>query len=166
MKNKKLTYILIPLVLVVWGLILYRIFEAAGTGDNTAAPVLVKTEKEAYNDFSIPKDTGKLALNYRDPFGLTPLKDTTGSHSKGIPVKVGVVSAKPAANWSFITYLGYVRNPVSKKIVALVTINGQNVTLGEGETKSQVRLLKNLRDSIKISYQGKTKFIALKTKTI
>lgn len=165
MKNKKLTYILILLVLGVWGLILYRIFDAAGSS-GTPVPVVVKSEKEAFNDFSIPKDTGKLLLNYRDPFGLTRLKDTTVSHPKAMSGKLAVVVAKPAVNWSFISYLGYVRNPASKRMVALVTINGQNATLAEGETKSQVKLLKNLRDSIKISYRGKTKFIVLKTKTI
>jgi len=34
--------------------------------------------------------------------------------------------------------------------------------LSEGETKSQVKLLKNLRDSIKVIYEGKTKFISIK----
>jgi hypothetical protein len=71
--------------------------------------------------------------------------------------------AKPAMNWSFISYSGYIRNPASKKLIALVSINGQNLTLAEGETKNQVKLLKNLRDSIKISYEGKTKFIVIKS---
>jgi len=65
-------------------------------------------------------------------------------------------------NWSFITYSGYIRNPSTKKLVALVSINGQSLTLSEGEIKNQVKLVKNLRDSIKISYEGKTKFISIK----
>jgi hypothetical protein len=77
-----------------------------------------------------------------------------------------VVPAKPAMNWSFISYAGYIRNPSSKKLIALVSINGQNITLAEGETKNQVKLMKNLRDSIKISYEGKTKFITIKTSAL
>jgi hypothetical protein len=164
MKNKKLTYFLLPAALVLWGLILYRIFGAIHTGEDTPAPVAADRVKEKANDFSLPRDTGKLLLNYRDPFGITRPKDTIAFQAKAAPSKAVAATAKPVANWSFITYLGYIRNPASKKIVALVTINGQNVTLSEGETRSQVKLLKNLRDSIKISYGGKIKFIALKTK--
>jgi len=163
MKNKKLTYFLIAIVLGVWGLILYRIFDAVGDNDDTIAPVAVKQAKEAFNDFSLPKDTAKLLLNYRDPFGITKPKDTTARIRKAVSFKNTVVPTKPTMNWSFISYSGYIRNPSSKKLIALVSINGQNITLAEGETKSQVKLLKNLRDSIKISYGGKTKFIVIKT---
>jgi len=163
MKSKKLTYFLIAIVLGVWGLILYRIFDAVGDNDDAVATVAVKQQKEAFNDFILPKDTVKLLLNYRDPFGITKPRDTTVRVSKTISLKSTAAPAKPAMNWSFISYSGYIRNPSSKKLIALVSINGQNVTLAEGETKSQVKLLKNLRDSIKISYGGKTKFIVIKT---
>ena len=33
----------------------------------------------------------------------------------------------------------------------------------EGDTKQQVRLIKNMRDSIKISYNGQIKFIPIKS---
>jgi hypothetical protein len=162
MKNKKLTYFLIFVVALVWGLIIYRIF-AAASGDDDIIPVTSgKPAKEVYNDFSIPKDTTKLLLNYRDPFGLVPFKDTT----KMIPVHQHTIALSkpvPAINWSFIQYSGYIRNPTSKKLIALVIINGKNEMLSEGDTKEQVKLLKNLRDSIKISFNGKTKYIVIKS---
>ncbi len=165
MKNKKVTYLLIAVVVSVWGLILHRLFDAVGQGDDVPPVAIVHQLKEQYNDFSLVKDTTKLKLNYRDPFGLSKPKDTTSKavviHLK--PVK-GIVA--PSINWSFISYAGYVRNPASKKLVTLLLINGKNVTLSEGETREQVKLLRNLRDSIKISYQGKTKFITLKSNTL
>jgi hypothetical protein len=163
MKNKKLTYFLIAVVLVVWGLILYRIFDAVSSSDDTPVQLVAKQEKEAYNDYSVPNDTTKLLLNYRDPFGITKPKDTAAKISKVISHKSTVIVPKPTINWSFISYSGYIRNPSSKKLIALVSINGQNITLAEGETKNQVKLLKNLRDSIKISYEGKIKFIVIKS---
>ena len=166
MKNKKLTYFLIFIVLVVWGMIIYRIFDAAGGNDDTTPIASVKPAKEPYNDFTIPKDTTHLLLNYRDPFGLIKLKDTVGlavvHHPKS---KVQLIS-KPAMSWSFIQYSGYIRNPSSKKLIALVSINGKNEMLLEGDTKDQVKLIKNLRDSIKISFNGKTKFILIKSATL
>jgi len=154
---------LIVAVVGVWSMILYRIFAAVGNNDDTAAIPTLKPQKEAYNDFTIPKDTTKLLLNYRDPFGLVKQKDTAMSIVKISKHLNTQVIAKPGINWSFITYSGYIRNPASKKLVALVSINGQNITLTEGETKDQVKLIKNLRDSIKVSYQGKTKFIVIKS---
>lgn len=162
MKNKNVTYLLIAVVLGVWGLILYRVFDAVGKSDDIPPVVIRPLVKEEFNDFSLPKDTTKLKLNYRDPFSLSKPKDTTNKvtvvHLK--PVKTTIASA---INWSSISYAGYVRNPSSKKLVTFLLINGKNVTLSEGETREQVKLIKNLRDSVKVSYQGKTKFITLKS---
>jgi len=165
MKNKKLIYFLIIVVLGVWGIIIYRVFSAIGNGDDDAATPAVKPIKEAFNDYAIPKDTTKLLLNYRDPFGLVKQKDTAGTVIHAVKRMNSTVNIKPAINWSFITYSGYIRNPSTKRLVALVSVNGQNLTLAEGETKNQVKLLRNLRDSIKVSYEGKTKFIMMRTGT-
>ena len=166
MKNKKFTYFLIVVLVGVWGMILYRIFAAVGNNDDVAVAPTIKPQKEAYNDFTIPKDTTKLLLNYRDPFGLTKQKDTAMSIVKISKHLSTPVIAKPGINWSFIGYSGYIRNPTSKRLIALVSINGQNITMAEGDTRSQVKLLKNMRDSIKVSYLGKTKFIVLKSASL
>ena len=166
MKNKKLTYFLIVAVAGLWGLIIYRVIGAVTADDDTALPVATTRVKEAYNDFGLPKDTTKLLLNYPDPFRLAKAKDTLQiKPQKPILNKNPTMPAmvKPAMNWSFISYSGYIRNPSTKKLIALVSINGQSTTLAEGESKNQVKLIKNLRDSIKISYGGKTKFIAIKS---
>lgn len=168
MKNKKLTYFLIAVVAGLWGLIIFRVVGALNTDDDNSLPAPASQAREIYNDFSLPKDTTKLSLNYRDPFGLVKEKDTTSSKpAKSFPPKNALIPTvlKPAINWSFITYSGYIRNPSTKKLIALVSINGQSTTLSEGESKNQVKLIKNLRDSIKISYAGKIKFIAIKPVT-
>jgi len=166
MKNKKLTYFLIAAAIGLWGLIVYRVIGAMTADDDTFPQVAIASVKEAYNDFSLPKETAKLLLNYRDPFGSAKAKDTAANRpQKPVlnknPAMPRVV--KPAMNWSFISYSGYIRNPSTTKLIALVSIYGQSATLAEGESKSQVKLIKNLRDSIKISYGGKTKFIAIKS---
>lgn len=158
-----MTYGLIAVVVLIWGLVAYRIFAAVSNNDDTpviATPVV----KAAYNDYSLPKDTGKLQLNYRDPFQGAPLKDTvkTVQHL----IRTVAVASHPAVamNWNFIKYAGYLRNPASKKLIAFLTINNKDVTLAEGESADNVRLLKNMCDSVKISYEGKIKFIHLRPK--
>lgn len=160
MKNKKLTYVLGIAVAVVWGLIIYRIVGSLGSDNETSAGTPIAIKKELYNDYAIPKDTTRLTLNYRDPFGLVKFKDTTK-----VKVHVGsshlLVASLPAINWSFIRYSGYIRNPVSKKLIALLQINGKSENMAEGETINKVKLLKNMQDSVKISFNGKIKFITI-----
>ena len=165
MKNKKLTYVLGLVVLVVWGMIIYRVFNALNSDDDSVPVVPLKTTKEAYNDFSIPKDTTHLLLNYRDPFGIVKQKDTDKVVVRRVAEPKIPVQVKPM-DWGFIRYSGYLLNPTTKKLIALVSINGQNITLAEGQTKNDVRLIKNLRDSIKISFEGKIKFIAIKSSAL
>jgi hypothetical protein len=164
-KNKKMTYLLGFVVLVVWGMIIYRVFNAMGDNDDGLPVASLKATKEAYNDFSIPKDTTHLLLNYRDPFGLVKQKDTDRVVFRAAVNRKMLMPVK-AMDWGFIKYSGYMLNPGTKKLIALVSINGQNITLSEGQTRNDVKLLKNMRDSIKISYAGKIKFIAIKSSAL
>ena len=70
MKNKKLTYLLGAVVLAIWGLIIYRVYVAVKGNDDDMPTGQVTTSKEPYNDYTIPRDTTRLLLNYRDPFGI------------------------------------------------------------------------------------------------
>ncbi|MBB6126356.1 hypothetical protein [Mucilaginibacter lappiensis] len=158
MKNKKTIYLLGLLVFIVWGMIIYRIYVAVSDHPD---PVIATTTKakEPYDDYAIPKDTSRLQARYRDPFGLVPNKDTTkASPAKTIPRNISL-NVPPGINWTAINYMGYIQNPGSKKIIAIMHINGKEVMMTEGENAEQVKLLRNLRDSIKISYHGQIKFI-------
>ncbi|MBW4890129.1 hypothetical protein KXQ82_10400 [Mucilaginibacter sp. HMF5004] len=166
MKNKKVTYFLGLLVVAVWGMIIYRVFQAVSAEDNHDFQPRLVEKKEEYNDYEVPKDTTKLLLNYRDPFSEGKQKDTVE-----IPINKLVhstaphpITQKPALNWGFIRYSGFVYNPGSKRIIAIVSINGKQQMLSEGETADQVKLIKNMKDSIKVLYQGNTKFITMNTK--
>jgi hypothetical protein len=163
MKNKKVTYLLGLLVILVWSTIIYRIVVATQGDDADSNLPEHPARKAQYNDYALKKDTGKLLMNYRDPFGLQAEKDTVVHVSRSLPISrlTQQTIAKPTINWSFLKYSGFVRNAGSKKLIALVTINGNSQMLNEGETKDQVKLLKNLKDSIKVSYQGKTRFIVM-----
>lgn len=149
-------------------MIIYRIF-FAGEGDDDDQPAVTTpvASKEPFNDYNVTKDTTPLLLHYRDPFGLVKFKDSTELPLKKIPhQRLPVTAIKQGINWSFIEYSGYIRNPGSKKLIALVVINGKNETLSVGENKDQVKLIKNLRDSILVSFNGKIKFITLKPSSL
>jgi hypothetical protein len=160
MKNKKFTYFLGFIVLMVWGIILYRIFNSVSGSDEDMPVVENKIKKEPFNDYAVPKDTSHLILNYKDPFGLKKQKDTLQSIvKKPVSSKTTVQATKQVFNWNFVKYSGYIRNPGSKKLIAVVNINGKPIMMSEGETAEQVKLVKNLQDSIKVTFQGRTTYI-------
>jgi hypothetical protein len=162
MKNKKFTYILGILVSIVWGVIIYRIFASVASNKDDTPVTKPRVNTQAYNDYTIPKDTSRLLLNYKDPFGLKKQKDTTSQvTTKPLVINTNKQLLKPVFNWNFIKYSGFIRNPGSKKLLAVVNINGKPITMAEGETAEQVKLIKNLQDSIKVSFNGKTAFIKM-----
>lgn len=167
MKNKKMIYILGLLVLVVWGMILYRIFAAVNHNDDSGIiSVNQVVNKEPYDDYASKKDTSKLLLHYRDPFDL--VKDTLPIvNVKPISSSLNNIKiTKPAMNWNFIKYSGFIRNPNSKKLIAIMNINGKNAMLAEGESAEDVKLLKNLKDSVKITYKKQTRFITMNASSL
>ena len=66
MKNKKLTYFLIALVVFVWGLIFYKIL--VGVFDGNKNYVITNIQKKSVKDIIITSDTFTIKANYRDPF--------------------------------------------------------------------------------------------------
>lgn len=168
MKSKKMTYLLGGLVFLIWGTIVYRIVIGLQADDDVPLPVTANTPKRAYDDYSSRPDTGKLLLNYRDPFGVTPAKDTSTSVKvvraafNTAAMRVPAVRNNvPAFDWSTIRYSGFIRNPDTKRLISVMSIQGRSVMLQEGETQADLKLLKNLKDSVKISYRGISRFIKL-----
>lgn len=176
MKSKATTYLLALAVAVVWGLIIYRVVDAYSADDD--APVITPAtvvNKEPMDDYSPVQDTTRLQLNYRDPFEeklAAALKDTLKERpvrqvlDQAMRQAASVKLQKPAINWAFISYTGYVRNPSTKKLLALVHINGKELMLSEGESAEQIKLLRNRQDSIQIAYQGQTKYIVMTTTSL
>lgn len=165
MKNKGLTYILVLAVLAVWGMIIYRIYVTVNADDDHPLQNAITLKKEVFNDYAIPKDTTKLLLNYRDPFAVQKPEEKEVFSDKPATPKIAIhPQVKPPVNWNLIKYSGYIHNPGSKKLIAMMTINGKELMMIEGETADQVKLIRNLKDSVKVSYQGATKFIVLNNK--
>lgn len=164
MKNKKLTFLLIVSVAAVWGIIFYRIFAVSTVEDSSFSIASAQFKHSAAESSAMP-DSFTLTVNYRDPF-LDDIKQevqlSTISNDAEEPDRPGIIDVTPHVNWEFIRYSGYVINPGTRKKVAIVFVNGKEQMLEEGEKTMGVRLLKNLKDSIKVSYQNQIKYISLK----
>lgn len=165
MKSKKFTYVLMACVAAVWGIIFYRIFVAVSEED---APIMAGTvTKTAYFKMvNHEEDPVSLNLDYRNPFSSSTagfVEEKTVS-----AVRVNVASPqppfmpKPQVNWSGVSYSGYINNPSTKQKLAILSVNGKEVMLSEGQSANGIKLLKHTGDSVKVQYQGETKYIRIK----
>ncbi|MFY9310325.1 MAG: hypothetical protein WAQ28_14870 [Bacteroidia bacterium] len=164
MKNKKLTYILIPLVAGLWGTILYKIFHTVNNKNNDFvinANILTGSMKSesAIDTFTINPD-------YNDPFLGKGIKKPVPSGDQ-IPAVVNTTQVKkpekqapaqPAlANWPGIIYNGIVKNQKSNKQLAMIQVNGQASIMQEGDVTMDLKLLHITKDSIELMFQNEKK---------
>jgi type II secretory pathway component PulC len=151
--NSKWTKIfLIFAVLVVWGLIIFKIishFNNQGNGeiiDNRAINLSTNQKTDTFN----------LLLNYPDPFLYTLRIENNQSHS-GSKSKLSsspkvIKEPKPVLPIPVIKYFGLITNKKTQKLVAIINIAGKQYLAKQGETFNGVSVLKMFNDSILINY--------------
>ena len=181
MKNKRLVYLLLPLVLVVWGLIAQRIWSAATdsapdsptvTGGN--APVATRTAGR--------NQRPALLLTYADPFkplltaktpGLTtavPQQNsarTTAMAFAPVPFArrntqpLTPTTSLPVATlpvvWPQVKYLGLIKSTKENNQIALLSIDNQESIIKVGQSNQGVQLVKLFRDSVQLSFNKQKK---------
>ncbi len=140
-------------------MIIYRVVNALKGEDK---PVFIERplRKEVYDDFSFHRDTIPLLLNYRDPFARTASTDSVIKRPISIS-KLIIHTIRPKTNWDFIRYSGYIKSATTKKLTAIMKINNQEVVMNVGESVQGVKLVRSLKDSVKVIYDGQSKFIQL-----
>ena len=154
---------LLIVVLAVWGAIIYKVVAAySQPGEPDGVQERAPASKVTAAGYDYLPDTAGLRLSYSDPFGISKRSDTLKNKLRRnetvefVPLKTLV--AKPAFDWSFIRYSGFITQD-GGKVLSVLTISGTTVMLTDGEAANGVKLLKNLRDSVKISYNHQIKFI-------
>lgn len=154
MKNKKTIYILLPVVLCIWGLVIYQFFSFSGTD----VPVAASSKQYNIKPVTVPKrDTFAINVNYRDPFlgkMYLPNKKTVTKKSR---------VQKPVAPivWPHITYKGIVSDNQNKTKVFVVVIKGQTYFMKEKDTEAEVTLKNGNREFIEVTYKGEKNKIVI-----
>ncbi len=144
-KSKKLTYLLLCAVIGVWGIILYKFFFRDKEEDLVPKTAFVKKGEQPYDAYQEKPDTFKLVLNYRDPFALKPTAEpmVQTAQKEVVAMAKMPIQPPPVLNWSGIRYTGMVLNPVSKKTVTILSVNGKERMVPEGEVFENVKVFKN-----------------------
>lgn len=153
MKSKKSIYVLLPIVVLIWGALIYKFFSF--NGDNESI--------QLSNDFSAKPfalgkvDTFSINVNYRDPF--------LGKIYRPNTVKVKKRASNPAKPevivWPQIQYKGIVSDNQGKTKIFMLIINGQTFLMRKGAVENEVLLKDGDRNTVDLIYRGEKNTIEI-----
>lgn len=157
LNNKKTLFLLVPAVLVIWGLVAYRLVDALGEPDfeipNSGQKVITQ-ERDTDTNLYV------LNLEYPDPFR----PDKSSSSEKAKPAskspqetKSTKITFKPIAlHWPRVQYRGLI---VKKgQSLCLVEIDGQIYFMSLGDRERGLELIDAKSDSIQFKFHREKKY--------
>lgn len=153
MKKQHRTYLLLVLVIGIWGVVGFRLVKAINPSnelENTAMDVqkFVPTEIKERKKFDI-------VANYRDPFLGTFETPKPKPKVKAIKREV---EQKPKKN---ISYTGFISGADAKNSIFFVTIDGTQHMMEINGTVQEVKLLQGSKDYIRVRHNGITEKVLL-----
>ena len=159
MKSKKSIYILLPIVLIIWGILIYQFFSYTSSEIievQEELPLFVKI------DYKEP-DTTALDVNHRDPFTgkLENAKYNGSPSNKKVTNPPKIKTETTPEVQTQIEYKGIVSDVANKKKVFMVVIDNQTYLMKQGDKENGVELINGNRESITIKHKGKKKNILL-----
>jgi hypothetical protein len=147
MKSKKSTYLLLIVVLAIWGAVIYKLF-FDHKGNDTFMTNNSSFVPESFNLASL-NDTFSIHHGYRDPFlgkaAEARPRVTTGALA---PIIKQATMAPSLAKWPAVVFHGLIRNQKSGKQIALVEIDGHGHNMIPGDLESGLELVKSYKDSV------------------
>ena len=150
LKNKKMTYLLIILVVLIWGLIFYKIYSKFG-GDKQTAKNLPHVVDKVEN--GLRDSVFTLSLDYADPF----LKGS------GQPTETPVknITIPRVVNWPLVEFRGLLTNSSKKESTGLLRIQSSNLLVKQGKVYAAIKIRTITRDSILMEYQNESRWLPI-----
>ncbi len=149
MKGKKNIRILLPIVVVVWGILIYKVVDAF-SDDDVPLPI---TGKSSFVARKIQeRDTFSLLPVSTDPFLGTVYRKKTTSNQGG--------TTKPAREeivWPAIQVVGAVADPKGKSAIYMISVNGQQHLMKLGESVNELLLVRASGDKVVLQFKGENK---------
>ncbi len=147
MKNKKNIKILVPIVVLIWGLVIYNIVDAFSSEDMAML-------KNTASTFKAPevhkKEAFALLPIARDPFLGTMYHKPKAKKTTRKTIRQEIV-------WPSIKYEGFISGTSKKTSVYLLNINGQQHLVKKGDTLQNIKVIRGNQENLKLKYKGQTK---------
>lgn len=148
MKSKKSIYVLLPIVLLIWGLVINQFFSFSSNDFKG----VVESKEYALKPLKLkPRDTSAINVNYRDPFlGKIYLPKNQNTNKRKMVKRTNPkLNAEPII-LATIVYKGIVSDTKEKKKVFMLIINGQTFLMKKGDVENEVLLKDGNRESINV----------------
>jgi len=158
-KNKKTLYFVVPALLVIWGIIFYKVFNALNPQDDLIVPVSQNLNTQTHIEKS---DTFSIYTDYPDPFlSGSPKQRISEEESQeiNVPKQSPIVPIKQVTPWPAISYSGMIKNQKSNKQLALIQINGKENIAASGTSLEGITIQRIFKDSVEVSFNKEKKFI-------
>jgi len=159
MKNKKNIYILLPLVLFVWGAVLYQVFSF------TKSDEIVTSINQEFNVKPLKisqRESFEINVNYRDPFlGKMYAAQTVSKVKTGISKIKKESKPKETLVWPTILYKGMVSDSKEKNKIFMLIIDNKNYYMKIGDTENEIFLKSGDKESVYVKYKGNLNLIML-----
>jgi hypothetical protein len=153
MKSKG-SYILFPIVLVIWGFIAYR-FVGFLKQDKFAISKSTNDEINI-NQAGLTRDTFTISANYRDPF-LSNIHYQPAPTSNSSTIKPAASATKISRPWPILAYHGLIKNTNTNKVNALLSINKKMKNVSTSDEIEGLKILNIQRDSIVVRFNNEKK---------
>lgn len=153
LKNKKITYLLLALVVIIWGMIFYRIYSNFGGKKmvEKSLPHSVGIAKHDQNDSILT-----LSLNYPDPF----LKGEEQSVDPLLSIEDKTPISPTVINWPQIEYRGLLCGN-NNESTGLLRIQNTDLLVKQGKVYAAIRIRTLSRDSIFLEYQKESRWVSI-----
>lgn len=168
MKNKKQIYVLAPLVLIIWGSIVYQVIDHF----RDEGGEWYQNPGKQFNDEVLkPESTSfRLRADYSDPFLRELEKDmdntdetvqATRSQSNQIGGRRRSVRRVRTTQWPEIVYGGVVSKTNTGKQILLVNVNAKDYFASVNDTVEKVIIKQAYADSIITQFMDEVKTIPI-----
>ncbi|MCX2839447.1 hypothetical protein OQ279_14950 [Salinimicrobium sp. MT39] len=147
LKNKTSLYLLFPLVIIIWGVVIYKM---AGAFKDEPV-ILPATPRTMAEEVKIVK---------RDTFSLLPIdKDPFLGHyyKKPVQAKARPVIRAEKVEWPDISYLGMISDTGKSSEVHILQLNGRQFILEKNQVAEEIRIIGSRAGEVTLLYKGERK---------
>ena len=150
-------YLLIGFVVILWGIIFFKLFKIFNNPDSTE--IINQSIVDDLNNTEV-LDTFSIVANYSDPF----LKKYSSSSSQKVTPnknKDSIPQPRPhidkETSWPNVIYNGRITNLKENASLVLLKVNTESHIVKEREIVSDIGVIKIYSDSIELLYKGQKK---------
>lgn len=146
-KSKGSLYVLFPLVIIIWGIVIYKV---VGVFEDEPENLPVLRTEGVVEVKKITRDTFSLLPVNQDPFlGHYYKKPEKVIKSKALPPK--------EIHWPQVKYLGLISGTGKSPGVHVLQVNGKQLLIENGDTAEGIKLVNSGTEKVTLLYEGSRK---------